>query len=154
MLASFWLLLFQGEVLLPGKHWLLFFWGSLYVTAALAYWALITHAHLLWKYTLRLFLTSYITFLCDRVTPGHFLLLSCPFLVSKDVEFHTFSFFVCTSHSLAFVFLFDDLLINRTCRVSLYDFDPQPKHHKAKEKSKPQEVKPIDRGRQEEWRVF
>lgn len=82
------------------------------------------------KYILHLLLTSYINFLCDKMTRGHFLLLPWPFLLSKDAEFPLFSFFVCTSHSL--VFVFDVLLINRTCPVSLYNLHPQPEDRKAK----------------------
>lgn len=94
-----------------------FLGGSLCVSAALAYRTLIAWALLLWKCILHLFLTSYINFLCDRMTPGYFFALILAFSSFKGCGVSTFSFFVCTSHSLVLVFVFDDLLINRMCPV-------------------------------------
>jgi len=110
----------------------LFGGGSLCVSAALAYRTLKTYAILLSKCILCLFLTSYTNLLCERMTPGHFLLLSWPFLLSKDVESPLSHSFCAHPVHRSWVFVFDDLLINRKCLVSLCNLDPQLKHQKGK----------------------
>lgn len=120
---------FQGDFFFSGKHWVLF--GGVPVCISSSWMQDSDNVCSFWKYILWLFLTSYINLLGNRMTPGHFMLLSWPFLLSKDLEFPRF-YPLCT-HPIHWSLFFasDDLLINKMCPVSLYNLDPQPKHHKA-----------------------
>lgn len=93
----FWLLLFQ-DFFLPGKYWMLFGGSCLCISSS---WIQdFDNLCTFLKYILWLFLTSYINLLGNRVTPGHFVLLSWPFLLSKDSELPCFLSFMCSYHLL------------------------------------------------------
>lgn len=127
-----WLLTFAFSRRSPAswKALATFFLGSLCAATSLAYRTLITHAYLLWKDTLHLFLTFYITCFLIEWHKTTFCSYSGLFFFQRMWSFPLFHS-LCT-HPIHWP-LFFCLMIYwyRMSCVSLCDLDLQPKHHKT-----------------------